>query len=69
MAGTYRTRSGDTWDAIAYREMGSGLFMDKLIAANPSKVDTFIFPAGVILEIPDVTVTTSETVPPWFGGD
>lgn len=68
MAGTYRTRSGDTWDGIAYREMGSGLFMDKLIAANPAQSDMFVFPAGVILQVPDVTVTTSETNPPWFAG-
>lgn len=68
MAGTYRTRSGETWDMIAYRALGSGFFMDKMIAANPEWSEIFIFPAGVTLRVPEVTAVTSETNPPWYGG-
>lgn len=62
----YRTRLGDTWDMIAYRTMGSGMLMHKLIAANEQYCETFIFKAGVTLNIPEGEVLTSESNPPWF---
>ena len=31
---TYTTISGDMWDKIAYQQMGSVLYTDKLIRAN-----------------------------------
>lgn len=61
----YATVSGDTWDRIAYKTMGDGMLMDLLIAQNPQYVETFIFPAGVELSIPDVGNTANETLPEW----
>jgi phage tail protein X len=62
----YKTISGDTWDSIAYKTMGSGYLMDKLIQANKKYCETFIFQAGIELEIPEVEVEQSSTNPPWF---
>lgn len=68
MAGTYRTISGETWDMIAYRALGDGMLMDRMIAANQDKSDIFIFPAGVELQVPDISATASATNPPWYSG-
>lgn len=66
MPDTYTTRSGDTWDGIAYREMGSCRHTELLMNANRKHLDTFIFSAGTVLTIPDAE--KSEIVaalPPW----
>ena len=49
---TYTTIEGDMWDKIAYEQMGSVLYMDKLVKANAGHAATVIFPAGVVLTIP-----------------
>lgn len=54
MSKTYTTISGDMWDQIAYTQMGSVLHTDKLIKANADYAAMFIFPAGVVLTIPEV---------------
>lgn len=64
----YRTIQGDTWDMIAFREypaLGGELLMSALIDANPEYVDTVIFPAGVVLNVPDIEVPAVRTLPPW----
>lgn len=64
----YRTSQGDTWDMIAYRMYpfaGKENLMSRLIEANPEYADTVIFPAGVIIYVPNVSKTTPETLPPW----
>lgn len=68
MAGTYTTISGDTWDMIAYRALGDGMLMDRMIAANPEQCEIFIFRAGVELKVPDLEINTSDTNPPWYSG-
>jgi phage tail protein X len=65
MAQVYTTVSGDTWDNIAYKTTSNGCNMDLLIAENPQYSDTFVFPAGVQLTIPEIEETSS-TLPPWF---
>lgn len=63
---TYTTKQGDTWDSIAYTQLGSGSHTDKLMSLNMDKVDYFIFPAGVTVNIPEVDENTaSSTLPPW----
>lgn len=62
---TYTTKLGDKWDLIAYREMGSENYASQLIQANQDYVDCYLFPAGVVLTIPDVQVSPSSTLPPW----
>lgn len=65
MAKTYTTQSGDMWDSIAHREMGSYLYTPQLMEANRSLINYFRFPAGVVLQVPDPKVKTDASLPPW----
>ena len=65
MAGTYTTKNGDTWDAIAYTQMGSCDYTDELIDANIHLCDIFLFSSGVELTIPDIPETENDNLPPW----
>ncbi len=53
MAGTYTTRQGDAWDAIAHRVYGSVKYTGWLMENNHPHLDTFRFRAGVVLQTPD----------------
>lgn len=63
----YVTIQGDMWDNIAISQCGSMSYVDKLIMANTEYIRTYIFPAGVKLEIPDFsdTVSPKAVLPPW----
>lgn len=66
MTSTYTTRSGDTWDAIAFRALGSENYMDLLIDANPKVNYAARFPAGVVLNVPDLPMPARPaSLPPW----
>lgn len=65
MANTYTTVQGDMWDSIAYRLYGDEGGMNALIAANPSYIDVMVFPAGVVLAVPNYIKPTANTLPPW----
>ena len=68
MANIYTTIQGDTWDGIAYKTLGSEYHMTNLIEANPDHRETVIFPAGVVLVIPEITTPTTQNLPPWKRG-
>ena len=68
MIKTYTTISGDMWDKIAADQMGSVLHMDKLLKANASHAATFVFPAGVVLTIPELEEEENMELPPWKRG-
>ena len=65
----YTTRSGDMWDAIAYKVYASRrrreFLMHLLLEANPEYRKTAIFPSGVVLTIPDEPEDVPDTLPPW----
>lgn len=66
LSNTYTTRSGDTWDLIAYEQLGSCRYVNLLIEANQGYIDTAIFSAGTILTLPEITEETkTENLPPW----
>lgn len=65
---TYTTVSGDTWDIVAYKAYGNEMYMDTLIKANIEYKDTYIFPAWVVLTLPEIELTVSESLPPWKQG-
>lgn len=65
---TYTTVSRDTWDIVAYKAYGNEMYMDTLIKANIEYKDTYIFPAGVVLTLPEIELTVSESLPPWKQG-
>ncbi|MBO2943585.1 tail protein X [Paenibacillus sp. F411] len=62
---TYRTIQGDTWDSIAFSVAGKESFMVQLMNANPDYAEVVIFPAGVLLQVPDIPVERASTLPPW----
>lgn len=66
---SYRTVQGDTWDMIAakvYEGLGGEAFTSELIDANPRYVETVIFSAGEVLNVPEVKVPSSRLLPPWM---
>ena len=65
---TYTTVSGVTWDIVAYKAYGNEMYMDTLIKANIEYKDIYIFPAGVVLTLPEIELTVSESLPPWKQG-
>ncbi len=65
---TTTTIQGDTWDILSKRLYGNELFMDVLINANIDYRRIVIFPAGIVLQVPDVDVTEfalDSDLPPW----
>jgi phage tail protein X len=63
---SYITRSGDTWDAIALRALGSELYMDQMLDANPAHNYVARFDDGVELVVPVLAPPpTSTNLPPW----
>ncbi len=69
MTRTYRTISGDMWDKIAHDEMGSSFYVDKLMKANTEYLQYFVFPAGIILVIPEIKEKELEELPLWKRGE
>lgn len=65
MAETYTTVQNDTWDIIAKKVYGNELYADYLMQNNYKHLDTFLFPAGTVLNTPEVQTTTDSTLPPW----
>jgi Phage Tail Protein X. len=64
----YTTSQGDQWDMIAYKmypNVGKEYLMSTLLAANQEHLQTVIFPANVVLQIPDVALPGVENMPPW----
>lgn len=60
---TYSTVAGDSFDSIAFKLLGSEKCAVDLIKANPDHVQTFIFSAGVELNIPEITATKEKSLP------
>ena len=62
---TYTTVQGDMWDRIAYQQLGSENYTDKLMTLNSQYIGTYIFPAGITLNLPDEQDSVSTKAPPW----
>ena len=62
---TYTTKSGDLWDQIAHTQLGSVNETPRLIEANRAYRNIYIFPSGVVLNLPEPVKTVSQTLPPW----
>ena len=63
----YTTIQGDTFEKIAWNELGDSGAMCDIIRANRKYAEVAIFEAGVELAIPEMVTTpvTLETTPPW----
>lgn len=63
---TYRTVSGDVWDMIAYKTLGSTDYMPVVMQANREHIGVGVFPAGIVLTIPEIDESTRvKNLPPW----
>lgn len=62
---TYRPNRGETWDLVAFHEMGSEYYMQELMDANPKYHGTSIFDGTEILNIPYVNDKESGYQAPW----
>lgn len=66
---TYTTISGQTWDQIAYEVYGNEHYCDKLMNANRDKLNYFVFPDGIVLELPSIEsiaqTSVSSDYPTW----
>ena len=65
MPDTYTTESGDTWDYVAYKKLGSESYANKLMETNREYINTTIFSAGVVLQLPTITAASTTALPPW----
>ena len=68
MKKTYTTVQGDMWDSIAYKQLGSTSYTDQLMNANLRYREYYIFPAGIVLTLPQVRERVSGSLPPWKRG-
>ena len=65
---TYTTKQGDMWDTIALSQYDSLDAMSALMYANTQYIGTYIFPSGVVLNIPEIDEDNkilSFDLPPW----
>lgn len=63
---TYTTKSGDTWDGLAFTLLGDERYLHLLILANPAHAYLTRLPAGVVLTVPEVpTPDPAPNLPPW----
>ena len=65
---TYITTQGDTWDFIAmkmYPKLGAEKLMDILLDYNPEYIDIVIFPANVVLSVPEISEPVVSNLPAW----
>lgn len=64
---TYTTAEGDAWDMIAYKVYGKEKYTGLLLYANPAYVGTFIFDAGTVLNVPELTdeEAAAAEIPAW----
>lgn len=61
----YRPNRGETWDLVAFHEMGSEYYMQDLMDANPKYHGVSIFDGTETLDIPYVGEEQSEYQAPW----
>lgn len=69
MIKTYTTIQGDMWDSIAYKVLGNEKYTDKLIQCNLQYCHIVIFPAGIVLDIPEIEAEFMADLPPWKQGE
>lgn len=64
---TYTTIQGDMWDSIANRQLGSAARVDALMRANRKYLGFYIFPAGIVLTLPEIPADSAvpASLPPW----
>jgi phage tail protein X len=68
--GAYITVQGDTWDLIAYKVYGNEIYADVLMQSNYPYLDFFVFPADIVLNVPEVSRSEDDfEIPEWREGE
>lgn len=62
---TYQTVQGDTWDMIAKKQYGDEKKMDILMMNNFQLLDYVVFPAGILVNIPELSGSEKQGWPEW----
>ena len=62
----YVTKSGDMFDLVAFRQLGSCDYTEKLLNVNRMKLRPLKFKAGEKLNLPDVSQDKISKLPPWL---
>lgn len=62
---TYTTIQGDMWDSIAYKVYGNEKYMGLLMKSNLQLLDIFIFSAGTLLSVPELSIEEEIDKPAW----
>lgn len=62
---TYTTIYGDTWDSMSYDFYGDEKYMRLLIEANRPYIETLMFRAGIVINVPDLPDVLPENTPFW----
>lgn len=65
MLKTYTTVQGDMWDSIAQKLYGAEEALNVLLEANQQYQEVVVFPAGLVLTVPDYSAPVSRELPPW----
>lgn len=65
MPDIYTTVQGDTWDIVAKKAFGNEKLMHLIIEVNPQHRATVFFSAGIVLQLPVVTIAPAQPRPPW----
>lgn len=66
---TYKTVLGDTWDIISFKVYGKETYVGQLMEANIKHIETVIFSAGTIINIPKIDLIQDDSaLPPWKRG-
>lgn len=69
MTKTYTSISGDEWDGICYKFYGEGgeKFIGEVMQANSQHINLAVFPAGIVLEMPEINmIQEMQNKPPWM---
>lgn len=61
----YKTIQGDTWDLIAKKQYGDEKKLDILMMNNFSLLDYVVFPAGIVVDIPELRDEEQQGWPEW----
>ena len=61
----YKTIQGDTWDIIAKKQYGDEKKLDILMMNNFSLLNYVVFPAGIVVDIPELRDEEQQGWPEW----
>ncbi len=65
MSTTYTTKQGDTWDGVAYSQLGSTSYTHLLLWENLEHIRVHSFGSGVVLSLPEIPTSGFSVLPPW----